>query len=523
MGGSETTRDRLILFGVSLLLAMLVASFVWLLARSVITKNNRQQIIEVLEATSMRLERQIDLAVISMGELGAQGPYGCSPAVSKAIEDIVFRSSSIREIRVSSPSATCWADNDHEQIFQAAVVASDPVPSINPAYELAPIEAGEWKGLMVQWTTKYGSLTAFLATEGLLFDILPGELRDHALMEMRLSDQRVVSSYAPEGAAGLIEDFSEFGKASERYPINVRLMIDEAAVASWNSSFGSNIIAIAGLVSLGLGYLCARGLARAPTPLRQLGDALSRGHIHPVYQPLFCLSTGRMTGFEMLARWTKPDGSSISPAVFIPLAEDSGRIDRLTFALLERAGAEIGDMLRRNEALKLSFNVTPDQLLGSGFVESLSSRIGKAGFSPKQLVIEITERQPIPDFEAALRVSRELAKLGIRLAIDDAGTGHNGLSSLHALQAHYLKIDKYFVDGVVLDRKAGLLIEAFISLAQQFGMEVVAEGIETEEQRIKLLDLGIKEGQGYLYAKPLPASELIARAEKGAMPMPKAA
>lgn len=342
-------------------------------------------------------------------------------------------------------------------------------------------------------------------------------------MEMVLSDQRVVSSYAPEGAAGLVEDFSEFGKASERYPISVRLMIDDAAVASWNRSFSSDIIAIAGLISLGLGYLGARGLTRPPTPLRQLDDALSQGYIHPVYQPLFCLSTGRMTGFEMLARWTRPDGSSISPAVFIPLAEDSGRIDRLTFALLDKAGAEIGDMLQRNETLKLSFNVTPDQLLGVGFVESLSSQIAKAGLNPRQLVIEITERQPISDFEPALQVSRELSKLGIRLAIDDAGTGHNGLSSLHALQAHYLKIDKYFVDGVALDRKSAVLVEALISLASQFGMEVVAEGIETEEQRIKLLDLGIQEGQGYLYAKPLPASDLIARVEQGAQPMPKAA
>lgn len=523
MGGSATTRDRLKLTGASIGLAALVAGCFWLIAHSFIAQANRQQLNDMLQAAVIRLERQIDLAVISMGELGAQGPYDCSPSVSKAIEDIAFRSVSIREIRVSSPRATCWADNAHEQLFQASLAASDPVPAINPAYELAPMEAGEWKGLMVRWTSEDGSLTAFLATAGLLFDILPGELRDHARMDMTLSDQRLVSSYEPEVAADLDGDFSDFTKASDRYPIRVRLMIEEAVVASWNSSFGSDIVAITGLFCLGLGYLGARGLVRPPTPLRQLDDALSRGHIHPVYQPLFCLSTGRMTGFEMLARWTRPDGTSISPAVFIPLAEDSGRIDRLTFALLDRAGAEIGDMLRRNEALKLSFNVTPDQLIGSGFVENFKVKIQNAGLNPLQLVMEITERQPISDVEAALSVSRELSALGIRLAIDDAGTGHNGLSSLHALQAHYLKIDKYFVDGVALDRKSAVLVEALISLASQFGMEVVAEGIETEEQRIKLLDLGIKEGQGYLYAKPLPASDLIARVENSVKPLPKAA
>lgn len=523
MGGSVTTRDRLKLTAASIGLAALVGGCLWLIAHSFIAEANRQQLNDMLQAAVIRLERQIDLAVISMGELGAQGPYGCSPAVSKAIEDIAFRSVSIREIRVASPQATCWADNAHEQVFQSAIAASIPVSAINPAYELAPIEAGEWKGLMVRWTNEDGSLTAFLATAGLLFDILPGELRDHARMEMALSNQQVVSSYEPEGGVRSNGQFSAFMKASERYPIRVRLMIDEAVVGSWKNSFGGDIIAIAGVFSLGLGYLGARGLMRPQTPLVQLDDALARGHIHPVYQPLFCLKTGEMTGFEMLARWTRPDGSGVAPSVFIPLAEDSGRIDKLTFALLDRAGTEIGDVLRGNETLKLSFNVTPDQLLGQGFVESLTANITKTGLNPKQLVIEITERQPISDIQAALHVSRELSELGVRLALDDAGTGHNGLSSLHALQAHYLKIDKYFVDGVALDRKSGVLVEALISLAQQFSMDVVAEGIETEEQRVKLLELGIREGQGYLYARPLPASELIAKAKQSARALPKAA
>lgn len=523
MAGSATTRDRLKLAAASLGLAALLAGCLWMIAHSFITQANRQQLNDMLQAAVIRLERQIDLAVISMGELGAQGPYGCSPAISKAIEDIAFRSVSIREIRVASPSATCWADNGHEAVFQAALEAADPVSAINPAYELAPIRAGDWKGLMVRWTHEDGNLTAFLATDGLLFDILPGELRDHAQMEMMLSDQRVVTSYAPEGTSPTDGEFSEFAMASERYPILVRLTIDDATVASWNSRVGSDMMAVAAFFSLGLGYLGARGLMRPQTPLHQLDEALSRGHIHPVYQPLFCLATGEMTGCEMLARWTRPDGTSVSPAVFIPLAEGSGRIDRLTFSLLDKAGAEIGDLLRRNENLKLSFNVTPDQLLDTGFVKYFVAKITEARLNPRQMVIEITERQPIGDMQAALRVSRELSELGVRLALDDAGTGHNGLSSLHALQAHYLKIDKYFVDSVVLDRKSGVLVEALISLASQFGMDVVAEGIETEEQRTKLLDLGIREGQGYLYAKPMPATELIARMESGIKDFPMAA
>ncbi|MBX9468550.1 MAG: hypothetical protein KL839_12185 [Rhizobium sp.] len=302
MGASATTRERLKLTGASIGLAVLVAGCFWLIAHSFIAQANRQQLNDMLQAAVIRLERQVDLAVMSMGELGAQGPFDCTPAVSKTIEEIAFRSVSIREIRVSSRSATCWADNTHEATFRSALAAANPVLAINPAYELAPIEAGEWKGMMVRWTSEDGSLTALLATAGLLFDILPGELRDHARMDMTLSNNEVVSSYEPEGGAGLEGGVSEFMKASERYPIRVTLMIDEAVVASWNSSFGSDVIAIVSLFSLGLGYLGATGLVRAPTPLRQLDEALGRGQIHPVYQPLFCLATGKMTGFEMLAR-----------------------------------------------------------------------------------------------------------------------------------------------------------------------------------------------------------------------------
>lgn len=117
MGGSATTRDRLKLTAASIGLAALVAGCLWLIGNSFVAQANRQQLNDMLQAAVIRLERQIDLAVISMGELGAQGPYGCSPSVSKAIDDIAFRSVSIREIRVSSPNATCWADNAHEEIF----------------------------------------------------------------------------------------------------------------------------------------------------------------------------------------------------------------------------------------------------------------------------------------------------------------------------------------------------------------------------------------------------------------------
>jgi EAL domain-containing protein (putative c-di-GMP-specific phosphodiesterase class I) len=216
----------------------------------------------------------------------------------------------------------------------------------------------------------------------------------------------------------------------------------------------------------------------------------------------------------MLARWIKPDGTMIPPLAFIPLAESSGRIERLTMELLRQAGDQLGGLLQVQTQLKLTFNVTPDQYLADDFVASLVANTTRFNLPHRALVIEVTERQAIADKTRAAKVTGKLNDAGMRVAIDDAGTGHNGLSAIHALGANYLKIDKFFIDGVTLDRKSSELVEMLAGLATKFGMIVVAEGIETEEQITALLQLGIREGQGFVYSRPVPAAAILAMATK---------
>jgi EAL domain-containing protein (putative c-di-GMP-specific phosphodiesterase class I) len=134
------------------------------------------------------------------------------------------------------------------------------------------------------------------------------------------------------------------------------------------------------------------------------------------------------------------------------------------------------------------------------------------------MVVEVTERQAIADKDKAAAVTEKLIGAGMQVAIDDAGTGHNGLSAIHALGANYLKIDKFFVDGITLDRKSSELVELLAALAAKFGMTVVAEGVETEEQIAVLLQLGIRAGQGFFYSKPVPATTILAMAAKAVAP-----
>ena len=189
---------------------------------------------------------------------------------------------------------------------------------------------------------------------------------------------------------------------------------------------------------------------------------------------------------------------------FIPLAESSGRIEAMTWQVLGRALADLHPHLRSDKEFKLSFNVVPKHLLSAGFVETLRSVVTAAKVSARQVMVEVTERDELDDLGRAAAVVRELRDYGFRVAIDDVGVGHSGLSRLKGLGANTIKIDKFFVDTITVDASTTTIVEMLVALARDFRMTVVAEGIETEEQVRALISCGVEEGQGYLVAAPLP-------------------
>jgi sensor c-di-GMP phosphodiesterase-like protein len=265
------------------------------------------------------------------------------------------------------------------------------------------------------------------------------------------------------------------------------------------------------LTALGFGLAFGVLLARARRvegPVADLDRALARGEFKPFFQPVFHLSTGEIRGCEMLARWIRADGSVVPPMKFIPLAEQSGRIRAMTWQLLATALKELNAHLRQDKEFKLSFNVVPSHLMSEGFVERLRRTVAEARVSPRQIVLEITERDELQDLGRAAEIVRELRGLGFRVAIDDVGVGHSGLSHLKALGANTMKIDKFFVDTIE-DGSTSRIVETMVRLAEDLHMNVVAEGIETEQQTRSLLACGVQHGQGYVVSPPLPCAKFI--------------
>jgi EAL domain-containing protein (putative c-di-GMP-specific phosphodiesterase class I) len=189
---------------------------------------------------------------------------------------------------------------------------------------------------------------------------------------------------------------------------------------------------------------------------------------------------------------------------FIPLAESSGRIGPMTWHILSTALKELYPRLHEDKNFKLSFNVAPRHLVSDGFVETLRRIVLAARVSTRQIVLEITERNEFPDLDKAAALVRELRELGFRVAMDDVGVGHSGLSQMNRLGANTIKIDKFFIDTITQDGSAATIVEMLVRLARGLNMTVLAEGIETSEQVEALIACGVEEGQGYIVSPPLP-------------------
>lgn len=244
-------------------------------------------------------------------------------------------------------------------------------------------------------------------------------------------------------------------------------------------------------------------------PILEIEQGIKAGEFIPYYQPIVDIRSGRLRGAEVLVRWRKPDGSIVMPAAFIPLAESSGLIIEITQHLMQRVCREMGATFGARPHLKVGFNLTARHFQSEQIVEDVRQVFRKSPIRLSQVVLELTERDPLQNLTETRRVIAALQGLGVRIAIDDVGTGHSGLSYMLKLGVDVIKIDKMFIDSIGTDRNSNTIIETLIDLAQNLRMDVVAEGVETFEQVEHLRELGIRAAQGYVFAPPLPMSGFL--------------
>ena len=246
--------------------------------------------------------------------------------------------------------------------------------------------------------------------------------------------------------------------------------------------------------------------ARARRSLElELRQAISDGSLETYYQPVVNIEDGKISSCEALLRWRHPERGMISPAEFIPIAEDSGLINQLGLWVLNTACAEAATW---PDHVRVAVNVSPVQFRSQALALNVAAALAACGLPASRLELEITEAVLIRDDEAALDMLHQLRKLGVRIALDDFGTGYSSLSYLQRFPFDKIKIDRSFIKDIAGPGASSSIVQAVVNIAAASDMTTTAEGVETEQQRNLLYILGCTEMQGYLFSPAIPAAEV---------------
>ncbi|WP_319529146.1 EAL domain-containing protein [uncultured Cohaesibacter sp.] len=379
------------------------------------------------------------------------------------------------------------------------------------------------KGLLVTWVIQEQvSLGAFILADEFNLKSMQTEFGPNYRMSIDLTNDVPVAETSPElklrekAPFATIEadsiwggDLIEYQIASERYPVEAKIAVPFASV--WQSFEGiMNVIdGFAALTGVFILFFFVRLGMRKPSPYVSIRQGIKQREFIPYYQPIIDIQSGRLAGCEVLVRWRKEDGTVVSPGHFIATAEASGLAVPMTSLLMEQVAEELSDAYARFGHLKVAINLFNRHFDDIEIVTEIERTFGNSGVRFTQLVFEVTERQPLENLDRARAIIERMQRLGVRVALDDAGTGHGGFAYLQKLGMDIIKIDKLFVDSITAESESVPIVDSLCSMAKGMKMVVVAEGVETEEQLTYLRNLGINEAQGYIFSPPLPGSAYL--------------
>jgi diguanylate cyclase (GGDEF)-like protein len=327
-----------------------------------------------------------------------------------------------------------------------------------------------------------GDEFAFLTTDSEL-SLLTGEIQSSLSEPYTVHPNRIVRLACSIGAA--------IHHQNETDPLK---LIAQADIALYQSKANGK-----GVSTLFTPVMELANLERARIE-QGLRKAISNDELGVQYQPIYEVATNRLAGFEALARWNDAELGSISPAVFIPIAEESGLVGPLTELMLRKAATAAAAW---PSELYLSFNVSAEQLVRESAGLRFVAVLAECGLSPSRLEVEVTETAIMKDLNAALRTLENLKTAGARISLDDFGTGFSSLSQIRNLPLSKIKIDRSFIDSILADEKTRGLVETIVTMCRTLDIKCTAEGVEHQDQLTELRRIGCHSAQGYLLARPM--------------------
>lgn len=479
-------------------------------ATALIESQHARQIKELSRMALRRAEAAVDFGTATLNEISTQGSVACDPASLQAIRFHVYqRGGAVKDIRIveHSGAVLCSAYSETLEFDQGWVTRSAMLPTSIPDVSLFRVDQffGTALGLLRDVDANK-AIVAIVGMNGAYSDIMPVGLAAASDVVLELGNGQEI---AREGEPSLEEPVFAVSTASTRYPLRSIIRVETQALATWDQESYKPIMALSLVLGSVFAALLIRLANRPADPIQELDRAIANSEFQPYLQPLFDLETRAIVGAELLARWVRADGTVLPPSRFIELAERSGRMSAITWQLLGKALAAMQPLLKGDKRFKLSVNIDPRQFVTPGFVPELRRIVGSAKVATRQITLELTEREAFDDLGRAADLVAEVRNLGFKVAIDDVGIGHSGLSHIQRLAPDILKIDKFFVDCINRDASASSVVGMLVRLAHDMNMSIVAEGIETEPQVTALLSCGVNCGQGYLVAAPMPLPSFL--------------
>jgi len=488
--------------------APLVAFDFWL--GGLIDRQGQEEVDTSAKRAIALAESRVTQVIATLDGLAARGVDSCRPEDVEAMRQAAFDTMPVKEIGVVGPDGQTLCTDLGLPLGQRKLVSSEPLVGASwYSLDIVHLENGR---IMVRLRRQVGAGPNGIAALVPAFLFLPqvssqgGPFSAYAYIAT--TSGAVIGNFGERAGAA---NATYAAKAtSDKYGFETEISMQRGRVIAGHADLQWLGLFATGAIIMTLGIFSMLMPRRRPgDPVAEIESALKAGEFVPYYQPIVDIRSGQLRGAEVLVRWRKADGTLVLPGAFIPLAESSGLIREMTRDLMRRVCAESGSAIGCRPALKISFNFAGQLFSDEGIVEDVRKIFSGSPIKLSQVVLEVTERDPIENFTATRQTIAAFQRLGVRIAIDDVGTGHSGLSYMLKLGVDIIKIDKIFVDAIGTDRNSTTIVQTLVDLAHNMRMDVVAEGVENFEQVMYLRELGVRSAQGYVFAPPLPGKSFL--------------
>jgi sensor c-di-GMP phosphodiesterase-like protein len=457
------------------------------------------------------VDAQLGRAVALLDELAERGVDSCGAAELELLRRSPFPAGAVKELSVIGVHGQTLCTDRGSSIAPRAVVSSAPTADPSILLDVVRLDANPERMLRVRRLTPSGlSLAAILPADLLLPQVAPDGSRFTGYARIALADDTVVGAVGSDMDAALRDGLIASRVRSDRYGIVVTATVARDRVFATYDDLRRIGMVVTGLLALIIlvSALIAPRRERH-SPYYGIERAIGAGEFVPYYQPIVDIKSGAIVGAEVLVRWRKQDGSLVLPTTFVPFLEPTDLILDMTRSIMRQASEEVGPLLEYRSHMYVAFNIAPRHLTDDLLIDDIGSIFVGGPISTSQIVLELTERYEIEDLVATRNLIAALQGLGCRVAIDDVGTGHNGLSYILKLGVDIIKIDKMFVDAIGSEAHSRAIVDTLVDLARNLRMQIVAEGVENFEQVIYLRDHGISSAQGFVFAPPLPGPAFV--------------